>query len=45
MDNDFSFAGIGLEDQQIWSAIDECRKLKNDFFASALTDKMKGLIS
>jgi uncharacterized protein (TIGR04255 family) len=45
LDNEFSFAAIGLKDSDVWESIRACQRLKNQIFLSSITEKMKGLIS
>jgi uncharacterized protein (TIGR04255 family) len=45
LDNEFTFAAIGLQDAEVWQRIENCQKLKNEIFLSSITEKMKELIS
>ena len=41
LDHNFVFATEGLGEQEVWDAIEHCRKLKNDYFIASITEKMK----
>ena len=45
LDNEFTFAALGLQDREVWQRIEQCQDLKNVVFLSSITEKMKGLIS
>jgi uncharacterized protein (TIGR04255 family) len=45
LDHELAFSAVGLSDSQIWSGIDECRSLKNDYFRASITPEMEALIA